>query len=264
MNMAHYDRARRLTFTAERWLARHADLVVANSNAGRDHVQQHGFPARALTVVSNGIDTQRFRPDGTARRSVRGDWGVGAEDCLIGLVGRLDPKKDHATFLRAAALLASDHPRIRFVCIGGDGLSGLDKLQALAEELGVADRVIWAGHRGDLPAVVNALDIHCSASAFGEGFSNAVAETMAAGIPNVVTDVGDSARIVGDLGKVVAPGDPGALARACGELVALGESGRRALGARCAARILAEFSRPKLIEQMAEIYRVQAEGGPGQ
>lgn len=259
MDLQHYDMTRRLIFMAERWLSRHADFIVANSIAGRDLVRGNGFPARRLTVVSNGIDTARFRRDETARDTVRNNWGVGPADCLIGLVGRLDPKKDHETFLRAAAALLETNGSVRFVCIGSDGLSGQDKLHALAIKLGVADHLIWAGHRTDLPVVLNALDIHCSASAFGEGFSNAVAESMAVGIPNVVTDVGDSARIVGDLGKVVPPGDPAALARACGELIALGKSGRRTLGDRCAARIEAEFSRPKLIEQMAKIYRDQAE-----
>lgn len=267
MDLEHYDTARRLIFMAERWLSRHADLIVANSIAGRDHVRANGFPGRLLRVVSNGIDTARFRRDETAcdetaRDAVRDNWGVGPADCLIGLVGRLDPKKDHETFLRAAALLLETNERVRFVCIGSDGLSGQDKLHALAIELDVADHLIWAGHRTDLPVVLNALDIHCSASAFGEGFSNAVAESMAVGIPNVVTDVGDSARIVGDLGKVIPPGDPAALARACGELIALGMNGRRTLGDRCAARIEAEFSRPKLIEQMAEIYQDQAENNP--
>ena len=84
---------------------------------------------------------------------------------------------------------------------------------------------------------------------------------MAAGIPNVVTDVGDSARIVGELGRVVPPADPAVLAQACRELIALGDIGRKALGSRCAARIEAEFSRPKLIAQMVEIYRTQAADG---
>ncbi|MDA1100688.1 MAG: glycosyltransferase [Proteobacteria bacterium] len=262
MDLEHYDATRRLTLMAERWLSRYADFIVANSVAGRDHVRGHGFPDRLLTVVSNGIDTARFGRDETARVAVRNDWGVAPADCLIGLVGRLDPKKDHETFLRAAALLLKTNGAVRFVCIGSDGLSDQEKLHALAIKLGVADHLIWAGHRTDLPLVLNALDIHCSASAFGEGFSNAVAESMAAGIPNVVTDVGDSARIVGDLGKIAPPGDPAALARACGELIALGESGRRALGDRCAARIEAEFSRPKLIKQMAKIYRDQVESKP--
>ena len=83
---------------------------------------------------------------------------------------------------------------------------------------------------------------------------------MAAGIPNVVTDVGDSALIVGELGKIVPPGDPAALAQACCELIALGVNKRKTLGDQCAEHIKVEFSRHGMIEQMAKIYRTQVNG----
>jgi glycosyltransferase involved in cell wall biosynthesis len=257
-DLKQYDFTRRWSFKVECWLSRHADLIVANSFAGREHVKAKGFFDKQLTVVANGIDTARFSRDEKARQAVRYDWGVSPADCLIGLIGRLDPVKDHETFLRAAAMLVKEKEPVRFVCIGQDGLSGLDRLGALADTLGLADRIIWAGHRSDLPRVVNALDIHCSTSS-AEGFSNAIAETMAAGVPNVATDVGDSARIVGDLGRIVAPGDPAALARACLQLIALGSKGRRDMGNRCAQHIETEFSRSKMIERMAEIYRERGE-----
>lgn len=252
-DLRQYDFTRRWIFKVECWLSRHVDLIVANSIAGRDHVKAQGFSDKRLTVVANGIDTARFVRDETARRAVRDDWSVGPADCLIGLIGRLDPVKDHETFLRAAALLINKKAPVRFVCIGQDGLSGLDRLSRLADTLGLGDAIIWAGHRSDLPRVVNALDIHCSASR-AEGFSNAIAESMASGVPNVATDVGDSARIVDDLGYIVPPGDPAALARACGQLIALGPKGRREMGDHCARRIETEFSRARMVERMAEIY----------
>jgi glycosyltransferase involved in cell wall biosynthesis len=258
MDLGKYDYSWRLSFKAECWLSRFADLIVANSVAGRNYALENGFPEGQLTVVPNGIDTERFKFNPSARRAIRNEWGVSENECLIGLVGRLDPMKDHETFLKAASLLVGSGTAVRFVCIGGDGLSDQYKLSALANELGLAGRLIWAGHQGDLAAVLNTLDIHCSAS-ISEGFSNAIAETMAAGIPNVVTDVGDSALIVGNLGKVVPPGNPAALAHACGELMDLGEPAREALGIRCTARIAEKFSRPAMIERMAALYQEQAE-----
>src|SRR6185437_6829745 len=132
---------------------------------------------------------------------------------LVGLVGRIDPMKNHATFLQAAALLAARGDRLRFVCVGGGNSGFAQGIKALATRLGLDPRLVWAGPRNDMAAVYSALDIAVSSSC-GEGFSNVIAEAMACGRPCVVTDVGDSARIVGECGAVVAPGDPPALADA--------------------------------------------------
>jgi glycosyltransferase involved in cell wall biosynthesis len=119
--------------------------------------------------------------------------------------------KDHGTFLDAAARLAAERDDVRFVCVG-DGLPAYRaSLERRAAELGLGARLTWAGRRGDVPAVLSALDLLTSSSAFGEGFSNVIAEAMACGVPCVVTDVGDSAAIVGELGAVVPPRDPRAL-----------------------------------------------------
>jgi glycosyltransferase involved in cell wall biosynthesis len=255
MDLSQYDFTWRLGFAFERWLSSRADLIVANSAAGRDHVRRNGFADSQLTVVPNGIDTARFDVSPQVREAVRRDWGVADDECLIGVAARLDPMKDHENFLRAAALLVRDTPRVRFVCIGGDGLADRDGLCRLADELGIGERVIWAGYRKDMAAVLSALDIHTSASAFGEGFSNTVAESMAAGVPNAVTDVGDSALIVGATGEVVPPRDPARLADAWRRLLSLDDAGRRQRRAACKARIAENFSRATMVDRMAALYR---------
>jgi glycosyltransferase involved in cell wall biosynthesis len=255
MDLSQYDFTWRLGFAVERRLSSRADLIVANSAAGRDHVRQQGFAANRLTVVPNGIDTAHFDVSPQVREVVRRDWGVADDECLIGLAARLDPMKDHENFLRAASLLVSDTPRVRFVCIGGDGLADRGGLQRLADELGIGEQVIWAGYRKDMAAVLSALDIHTSASAFGEGFSNTVAESMAAGVPNAVTDVGDSALIVGDTGEVVPPRDPTRLADAWRALLPQDEAERRQRRAACRARIDENYSRATMVDRMAALYR---------
>jgi glycosyltransferase involved in cell wall biosynthesis len=164
-----------------------------------------------MVVIPNGIDTKRFCPDPEARQRIRAEWGVTESEKLIGLVGRLDPMKDHPTFLRAAALLMQEREDVHFVCVGDGPADYRRELHALGEELGLGQRLIWASARGDMPAVYNALDIATSSS-YGEGFPNVVGEAMACGVPCVVTHVGDSARIVGETGVVVPPKDPEALA----------------------------------------------------
>lgn len=207
-----YDWMSRLTFRFSRRLAGLADGIIVNSWAGAAHHATLGYPQARITVVPNGIDTHRFRFDAAGRACLRREWGVPDDTVLVGLTGRLDPMKDHPTFLKAAALLAARDARWRFVCVGADGEPGYARaLAALADELGLHDHLAWTGPRDDMPAVYSALDIAASTS-YGEGFPNTVAEAMACGRPCVATDVGDSARIVGRCGAVVAARDPAAFA----------------------------------------------------
>ena len=210
MDLDRYDWLARAGYRLECWLSRFADLIICNSRAGLEYAAAHGFPRGKMTVIPNGIDTERFKPDAAARTRVREEWGIAENEILIGLVARLDPMKDHPTFLRAAAMLARERPDVRFVCVGDGPESYRAELHRLTIELGLDGKLILAGARRDMPAVFNALDI-ASSSSYGEGFSNAIAEAMACGVPCVVTDVGDSALIVGETGGVVPPSRPDAL-----------------------------------------------------
>src|SRR5262249_3041913 len=164
--------------------------------------------------VPHGLAAERFRPDASARASVRARLGVTEEDLLVGRVGRLDAQKDYPTFLRAAAEIARARSDTCFICVG-TGPSGTERrLRDLGDELGLGDRLIWARPRDDMPAIYNALDVMVSSSAYGEGLPNVVAEAMACGVPCVVTDSGDSGWVVGDLGRVVPPSNVEALASA--------------------------------------------------
>jgi glycosyltransferase involved in cell wall biosynthesis len=246
MDLARYDWAETLLFRLQCATARFADLLVVNSHAGRDWYLRHGVPAERVAVVANGIDTAHFRPDADLRRRGRAAWGVGAGETLVGLAARLDPMKDHPTFLGAAALLAARRPGVRFVCAGDGPAAYRDELRAGAEELGLGERLLWAGPCGDMPAVTNALDLAGSSSAYGEGFSNAVAEAMACAVPCVVTDVGDSAFLVGDPVYVVPPRNPEALAAAWENVLALPPERRAALGWALRERVVSTFSVARL------------------
>lgn len=201
----------RLVFTLSKYLSRWPDLLIANSHSGARYYATQGYPADRLEVVPNGIDTDRFQPNAEARTRVRRELGIADDEVLFGIVGRLSPMKDYATFLRAAAQVKG---QVRFLAIGGGTGDYGDEMRALAEQLGLSSKLLWSAPRSDMPDVFNALDALVSSSAFGEGFSNVAGEAMACGTPCIVTDVGDSARLVADTGFSVPPRDPDALAQA--------------------------------------------------
>jgi glycosyltransferase involved in cell wall biosynthesis len=218
VDWTRYDWLTRGLHRVEPWLSALADLVIINSEAGYKHAVSVGYRTQKLLVIPNGIDVQTFRPDRPAGQKVRREWGLASGHTVIGLIGRVDPMKDHRTFLEAAAQLSSSWQDVRFVCVGGGAGAYSDDVRAQAQALGLEERLSWHPNRPDMRKVYNALDILCLASV-SEGFPNVVAEAMACGVPCVVTDVGDARRIVGDTGVVVAPRDPKALAEGLERLI---------------------------------------------
>lgn len=246
VDLGRYGRVDRWQFRIEAWLSRIPHRIVVNSRAGLEHAARHGFHRAGMRVVYNGIDTALFRRDEEKRRAMRRAWGIPEGQRLIGLVGRLDPMKGHAVFLRAAAGLVQGGQPVHFVCVG-DGSAGFsNQLRRLCAALGIAAKVDWRAAQGDAAAVFNALDV-CTSASLSEGFSNVIGEAMACEVPCVVTDVGDSAHIVGDAGIVIPPADPAALTAAWQQLLAAPPAALRERGARARARILAEFPLEKMI-----------------
>jgi glycosyltransferase involved in cell wall biosynthesis len=174
---------------------------------------------------------------------------------LIGLVARYDPMKDHETFLRAASLLIRREPRARFVLVGRGVDERNEALVGAMRSLGLNSAVHLLGERRDVPMVMAALDLFSLSSAFGEGSPNVVGEAMACGVPCVVTNVGDAARIVGETGRVVPPRSPEALADAWWNLLALGAGERARLGVAARRRIEAGFALPNIVVQYEHLYQ---------
>lgn len=202
--------AARVSFRLEALLARSADAIIANSTAGREFALRRGFPVGRLSIVPNGIDTRRFQVDSRARENQRRALALTENDIAIGVLGRLNSTKDYPTFLHAAARVAVSEPRAKFLCVGSG--PELEPLRHMSRELGIAERVLFTGEL-DAVSALSAFDIACSPS-ITEGFSNAIAEAMACGLPCIVTNAGDSAKIVGEVGTVIPTSDPEALARA--------------------------------------------------
>ena len=193
-------------------------------------------------------------PTPRLRQSQRAAWGLDENEVAVGMLARLDAMKGYPDFLRAAAQVAKRRSDVKFICIG-DGAEQ-QSLKSLAADLGIADRVVFPGPAHDPVAALNGLDLFCSAS-ITEGFSNSIAEAMACGLPCVVTDVGNSALIVGRFGSVVPRSRPDLLAEAIDEQLETqskdGSNLRR-------ARIVDEFPISKMVDRTVALLQ-QVTGG---
>ena len=251
VDFSHYGWLAALLFKLECFFSRFADLIIVNSDAGYKYHLLQGFSEDKMVVINNGIDTNLFKANSKYRIKVRAEWQVLPNAIVIGLVGRLDPMKDHPTFLQAAALLSKNEQDIVFICVGNGEKNYTHKLHQLTAQLKIADKVKWVGSCTNMAEVYSAFDIVVSSSCEGEGFANVVSEAMACGVPCVVTDVGDSALIVGDIGLVIPPKNPQALASALQNFIDLSPPQRAESGFRGRVRIENNFGIQKLVETTA-------------
>jgi len=212
MELKDYDWMSLVANKLEAKLSRFANHIIVNSHAGLHYMESQHYQTKKTTVINNGIDTDYFKPDLELRKQQRANWGILDNECLIGLVGRLDPMKDHTTFLQAAAILSQDHPKMRFVCVGNGPLDYQIKLKKIAKDLNLEHKILWQAASDNVLATYNALDLLCSSSAYGEGFSNVIAEALSCGCPVVATRVGDAGEIIRNSNYVVEPRDSRAFA----------------------------------------------------
>lgn len=230
-----------------------SDCIIVNSETAKRVHQQWGYDADKMKVIVNGIDLTRFFPDLSARGSVREELGI-SDDCrLVGLIARFHPMKDHKTFLRTAGSVHQHHQDIHFLFAGQGMVPENEALQRLIAENHLQQVVHLLGPRRDIPRLTAALDISCLSS-WSESFPNVVPEAMSCGVPCVATDVGDTAHIIANTGKVVPPRDPDRLAAAIEELIAMSAEERLALGRRARERVLAQFSLQRFVAEHEKIY----------
>jgi glycosyltransferase involved in cell wall biosynthesis len=218
-------------------LSRLPELVIANSQSGLDFHCAQGYRPRRTEVIPNGVDTDRFQPDPATRSALREELAL-PQDAIVTIhVARLDPMKDHASFLKAMRML----PDFRGIMVG-----------AGTETLELPGNVAALGLRTDVARLYRCADIVVSSSAFAEGFSNILAEGMSSGLVPVATDVGDARLIVGDTGEIVPVRDPDALARALSR--AAGRSDLAARKVRARARIVENFTLERAVDRFAALY----------
>ena len=179
----------------DRFMASHRDMNVAVSEAVRHNVVDTlGIPEELTTTLYNCVDLDEFRRlEGSDREAARADLGLAPDERAIIMVARMVPQKNHDLILDTAPDILRDVPHARFFFAGG----GPDEedLNARVEKLGIADRCLFLGRRDDVPRLLGASDVAVLPS-YKEGFSNAVLEAMACGVPVIASDVGGNAEVI--------------------------------------------------------------------
>jgi glycosyltransferase involved in cell wall biosynthesis len=237
---------------ANRALARYTDTLVVNTLVTREYViERREMAPERIEVIYNGIDVSRFDL-AVDVRAKRIELGLRPDGLVAGIVGRFVEQKDHAGFLRAAKLVSERNPAAQFLCVGRGPT--LEATEALANELGIADKVVFAGERSDVPEIMHALDVLVLSSRW-EGFPNVLMEAMAASCPVIATRVGGSPELVvdGESGLLVPPEEAPALSSAMLRVLgdkelatALGQGGRH--------RVESLFSREHMAGETAKLY----------
>jgi glycosyltransferase involved in cell wall biosynthesis len=237
--------------------------IVNNSAASaRLHEQYLNFTHDRWEIIPNGFELEQFAPSDGARHELRAELAISPGALLIGLIGRYHPMKDHASFIQGAGLLSKNFPEAQFLFAGAGAEPGNAVLRRQIQESGIAHCAHLLGARTDMARINAALDIATSAS-YAEGFPNVIGEAMCCGVPCVVTDVGDSARLVGDTGVVVPPRMSYALAAAWRDLIVRGAEGRRAMGQKARERIARHFSMAAVAARYEDLYQGAHERSAG-
>lgn len=237
----------------DRLLSRRRSGIIAVSERVKQDVlaRLHLDPKRVF-LLYNGIDILKFRPNPENREAGRRAEGIPADAVVAVCVARLVEQKNHLGLLRAFAAIAARHPALMLWLIGEGPMRGV--LETEVRRLGIAERVRFSGQRADIHALLTLVDFSVLVS-FREGFSNVVIESLATGLPMLVTDVGGNAEAVRDgiEGIVVSPpGDTQALGDALARLASNSEE-RMRMAAQARERAC-EFSLEVMARRTESLY----------
>jgi glycosyltransferase involved in cell wall biosynthesis len=224
-------------------------LTVVGPEVARYYIEELGVPPQRIHVITNGVDLDQFN---FAGRESRSRLGLATDDVVFGIVGRLEPEKDHRTLLQAFRALIDHRQAARLLIIGGGSLRG--ELESYSRTLGLERNVTFLGARTDIPEVLAALDVFVLSSV-QEGVPLSVVEAMGAGKPIIATDVGGLRLLVKPSvnGLLVPPEDPAAFAAAMSELT-VNPTLRQEMGVRSRQIARDSFSVSTMINRYQEIY----------
>lgn len=229
------------------------DLTTNVSQAAVDrYVRIGAAPARKISFVPNGVDTQQFRPDAQAREQLRRSLQLGGRFAWIA-VSRFEEAKDHATMLKAFSMLTKQRPEATLLLVGQGTLQ--EATANLVEQLGLSEKVRFLGVRRDVADLMNAADAYVMSSAW-EGMPIVLMEAGAVGLPIVATDVGGNREVVlPERSAFLAPmRAPQELSAAMERLMSLPTAERKQMGAFGHVFIETHYSLDTVVSRWEAIY----------
>jgi len=245
----------RLYIAAEKRSARVTDKIISVADAMNQKAIAAGVaPTAKFTTIYSGMETGPFLDDSIEPARVREQLGIPADALVVGKVARLFHLKGHEDLLRAAALIAPKIPNVRFLLVGSGILES--RLKKLASELGIGDKIIFAGLVAPerIPEMIKAMDVLVHAS-YREGLARALVQALLSARPVVSYDIDGAPEVVlpGRTGYLVSPGDWRTLAVRLTELLE-DESKRREFGLNGRKLCSSVFRHEYMTEQIEKVY----------
>jgi len=227
-------------------------IICVSEQTRREHLALLGRDERRCVVVHNGVDLERFNPD-VPPVNVRAEFGIDAAAPIVGTVARLgEARKGIADLISAAAIVAQRRPDVRFLIVGEGSLR--PQLEAQAHAVGLGPKIVFAGHRSDVPQLLAAMAVFASPSLY-EACQYNLLEAMAEGRPVVTTPTGVAPEVVADgrSGRLVPIADSAAMANAI--VGVLADPDASAMGRRAREVIAAHYSVDAMVDGIVGIYR---------
>lgn len=227
-------------------------VTIATANYVKDVLTARGVPSNKIHIIHNGSHPLPFLSE-NQRSAMRRELGLAESDFSVGMVARLEDGKGHETFLRAAKICAEKATHIRFVIVG-DGARA-SSLHGLANDLGIAHRVIFTGFRQDVARIMNILHLNVNCSERSETSSLSLSEGMSVGVVPVVSNCGGNAYMTGfgENGVLFPVGDAKTLAES---ILALERDRDRlsVLSEKCRARFYDQFTAEAMTRRVETLY----------
>ncbi len=239
----------------EKFLFNRAHKVIAVSKAASQRFKGFESAQEKVVVIYNGVDLTEFTPE-PPDTQLREEFEIQEDWIRVGTLGQLIPGKGQDVFLKAAAKVVKQAPKVKFMIIGDGNQSYRRKLEDLSKDMGLSGKTVFTGFREDIPRIMNLLDIAVLPSTTHlEGLSRVIIEAMASSKPVIATHSGGNPEAVedGTTGRLVPPGDSSSLAESILDLIK-DETKRKRMGEAGRERAEKLFSIEKNISQIEKVY----------
>ncbi|MHA5067735.1 glycosyltransferase [Cetobacterium somerae] len=235
-------------------LSRYVNKIVSCSIVATEVHKKIGFDSKKLITIPNGFAIDKFYNIKESKEQLCKEFNITSEKKIFSLVGRWEVLKDHDNCLKALKILSKKREDFILILCGTNITEENQKLLDLIKENNLEEKVLLLGRREDIPKIMSATDVYISSSS-GEGFPNVIGEAMACETICVVTDVGDSAYIVGETGEIVPRKNPLLLAKAIEKVLNYSEEEKSIKQKSARQRIIDNFEILNITKKYTNLYK---------